>query len=133
VIVEGGIELVGGGDHDRGPFIDQLEERSEAIGRKELGERPLRALLGGVGKRRLGEQAVVGVDLGGRGELDPLGLPERALRERREPADRLDLVPEQLDPRRLILGRGKDVEDAAADRELTAVFDLLDSLLAAAG
>ena len=133
VVVEGGVELVGSGDDDRGPIVDQLEERPEAIGRQELGERPLRPLLGSVGERRLGEQPVVGIDLGGRGQLDPLGLAERALRERREVADRLDLVAEQLDPRRLILGRGEDVEDPAADRELAAVVDLLDPLVAAAG
>ena len=74
VVVERGVELVGSGDDDRGPRVDQLEERTEAIGGQELGERPLRPVLGGVGEGRLGEQPVIGIDLGGRGELDPLGL-----------------------------------------------------------
>ena len=68
--------------------------------------------------------------LGRRVELDPLRLAERALGEGREPADRLDLVAEQLEPRRAVLGRPEDVEDVAADRELAAVLDLLDPLVA---
>ena len=75
---------------------------------------------------------MVGVDLRRRVELDPVGLPERALREGGEEPDRLDLVAEELDPRRLVLGRAEDVEDAAADRELTAVGDLLAALVAGA-
>ena len=86
-----------------------------------------------VGERRLGEDPVVGVDLGGGVELDPLGLGERALGEGREVADRLDLVAEQLDPRGAVLGRAEDVEDPAADGELAAIGDLLDALVAAAG
>ena len=68
--------------------------------------------------------------LGRRVELDPLRLAERALGEGREPADRLDLVAEQLQPRGPVLGRAEDVEDAAADRELAAVLDLVDALVA---
>ena len=58
------------------------------------------------------------------------GLAERALGERREPAQRLDLDVEQLDADRALLGRGVDVEQAAADRELPAVLDLVDALVA---
>src|SRR5207244_441105 len=47
-----------------------------------------------------------------------------------EPADRLDLVAEQLDPRRPVLGRRENVEDAAADRELPALLDLVGPLVA---
>ena len=65
-----------------------------------------------------------------RGELDPLGLAQRALGEGREPADRLDLVAEQLQAGRPLLGRREDVEDAAADRELAALLDLVDALVA---
>ena len=102
VVVERGVELLRRRDDDRRPRVDQLEERAEAIGRQELGQRPLGPVLVGVGERLLGEDPVVGVDLGGRIELDPLDLRERALGEGREVADRLDLVAEQLDPRGLV-------------------------------
>ena len=132
MVVERGVELLRGGDDDRGPRVDQLQQRAEPIGGQELGQGPLRPVLVGVGERRLGEQPVIGVDLGRRVELDPVGLRERALGEGREEADRLDLVPEQLDPGRLVLGRAEDVEDAAPHRELPAIVDLLDPFVAAA-
>ena len=40
-----------------------------------------------------------------------------------EPADRLDLVAEELDPHRLVPVGGEDVEDAAAAGELAGQFD----------
>ena len=46
---------------------------------------------------------------------------ERALRERREGADGLDLVAEELDAERLAPRRREDVDDAAADGELAAL------------
>ena len=55
---------------------------------------------------------------------------ERALREGREGAHRLDLVAEELDAQRLAAGRREDVDDAAAHRELAAVVDALDALVA---
>ena len=55
---------------------------------------------------------------------------QRALRERREGADRLDLVAEELDAERLAAGRREDVDQAAAHRELAAVVDALDALVA---
>ena len=70
------------------------------------------------------------IELGGRGQLDPLGVAQRALGEGREPAHRLDLVAKQLDSHGAVLGRGKGVEDAAADGELAALLDLLDPLVA---
>ncbi len=54
---------------------------------------------------------------------------KRALRERREGAHRLDLVPEELDAERLPAGRREDVDDAAAHRELAAVVDTLDPVV----
>ena len=72
------------------------------------------------------------VELRRRRQLDPLGLAERALGEGREPAHRVDLVAEQLDPDGALLGRPEDVEDPAADRELAPLLDLLDSLVAGA-
>ena len=68
-------------------------------------------------------------ELGGRRELEALGVAQRALREGREPADRLDLVAEQLDPRGALLGRREDVEDPAADRELPALVHLVGALV----
>ena len=55
---------------------------------------------------------------------------ERALREGRERAHRLDLVAEELDAQRLAAGRREDVDDAAAHGELAAVVDALDTLVA---
>ena len=55
---------------------------------------------------------------------------ERALRERREGPHRLDLDVEELDAHRALGGRAEDVEQAAADRELAAVLDLRDALVA---
>ena len=55
---------------------------------------------------------------------------QRALGERRERADRLDLVAEELDAQRLAARRREDVEDAAADRELAALVGPLGPLVA---
>ena len=73
---------------------------------------------------------MLGRELGGRRDLDLVGVPERALRERREPAQRLDLDVEQVDAHGAVLGRRVDVEQPAADGELTAVVDLVDALVA---
>jgi hypothetical protein len=62
-------------------------------------------------------------------ELDPLRLAERALGEGGKPADRLDLVAEQLQPGRAVFGRPEDVEDVAANGELPAVLDLFGALV----
>jgi hypothetical protein len=43
----------------------------------------------------------------------------------REPAQRLDLVAEQVNPDRALLGGRVDVEQATADRELPPVLDLV--------
>ena len=48
----------------------------------------------------------------------------------REPAQRLDLDVEHVDADGALLGRRVDVEQAAADRELAAVLDLVDALVA---
>ena len=55
---------------------------------------------------------------------------ERALREGRERAHRLDLVAEELDAERLAAGRREDVDDAAPHRELAAIVHPLDALVA---
>ena len=131
VVAQGGLDLLGGGEHDGGVAGHEVERRAEVLERQQLGQvGELLALLGGLHRRQLGQLAVLGVELGGRRQLDPLGLAERALGEGREPAHRLDLVAEQLDPHRPLLGRREDVEDAAADGELAALLDLLDPLVA---
>ena len=68
--------------------------------------------------------------LGGRVDQRVVDGVQRALRERREGADRLDLVAEELDPERLAAGGREDVDDAAADGELAALLGLLDALVA---
>ena len=72
-----------------------------------------------------------GAELGRRRDLDALGLLERALRERGEVREPLDLDVEQLAAHRALLGGRVDVEDVAAQRELAAVLDLVDALVAA--
>ena len=78
----------------------------------------------------LGQLAVLLGELGRRRDLDHLGVAERALREGREPPQRLDLVAEQVDADGAVLGRREQVEEPAADRELAAVLDLVDALVA---
>src|SRR5579884_1779491 len=58
---------------------------------------------------------------------------ERALRERREGADGLDLVAEELGAQRLAAGGREDVDDAAADGELAALVRPLDAGVAGEG
>ncbi len=131
VVAQRRLDLLGGGEDDRGGRGDQVERGLEVLQRQQLGEvRRLAALLGRFQRRQLGQLAVLGVELGRRRQLDHPGLAKRALGEGREPAHRLDLVAEQLNPHRPLLGRRVDVEDAAADGELAALLDLLDPLVA---
>ena len=131
VVAQRRLDLLGGGEDDGGRVGDEVERRAEVVERQDLGEaRRLPSLLGRLHRRQLGELAVLDVELGRRRELDPLGVAERALGEGREPAHRLDLVAEELDPHRPLLGRREDVEDAAAQGELAALLDLLDALVA---
>ena len=83
--------------------------------------------LGRVRKGRLDE---VDAPLGGRVDHRALDLVQRALGERREGADRLDLVAEQLDAERLAAGRREHVDEPAADHELAALLDAVDALVA---
>ena len=53
-----------------------------------------------------------------------------ALRERREDADTLDLVTEELHPERLATRGREDVDDPAAHRELAALLRAVDALVA---
>ncbi len=81
------------------------------------------------------QQTVVGIErvepaLGRRIDDRVVDRVQRALRERRERAHLLDLVAEELDADRLAAGRREDVDQAAAHRELPAVVDALDALVA---
>ena len=114
--------LLGSEDHLR-VVGQQVEQVAEVVERQQLGD--VGALLRGVERGDLGQLAVLGRELGGGRDLDALGIAERALRERGEPAQRLDLVVEQVDADRALLGRGVDVEQPAADGELAAVIDLV--------
>ena len=80
-----------------------------------------------VGERRLGQ---VEPALGGGPDRRALDRVQRALREGREGADALDLVAEELDPQRLAAGGRVDVDDPAAERELAALLDAVDALVA---
>ena len=59
-----------------------------------------------------------------------VGRMQRPLGERREGADLLDLVSEELDAERLSTGRGEDVDDPAPHGELPALLDPVDPLVA---
>ena len=105
-----------------------VQERMEVVDREELGDVGPVVLV--LERRDLGELAMLLGELRRRLDLDDLGVAERALGERREPAQRLDLVAEQVDPHGPVLGGGEHVEQPAADRELTAVLYLVDPLVA---
>ena len=55
---------------------------------------------------------------------------QRALGEHRERAQRLDLVPEELDAHGLAAGRREDVDDPAAHGDLAALLDAFDPRVA---
>ena len=119
--------LLGGDDHLRA-LGDQLQQLAELVDREQLGD--VRPILVRVARRDLGQLAVLGRELGRGRDLDAVGLPQAALGERGEPAQRLDLDVEQVDADGALLGRRVDVEQAAADRELPALLDLVDALVA---
>ena len=127
VIAERRLDLLGRGDDHRRLGGNQLERRAKALQRQQLAEvRPLGVVLEG----QLRQLPVLGGELGGRRELHPLGVAEGALGEGREPADRLDLVAEQLHSRRPVLGGPEHVEDPAPNRELPPLLHLVDALVA---
>ena len=121
-------ELLLGGDQQLRVGTEQVEQRAEAIDRQQLGDvRAVRLLLERGDLRQL---AVLGRELGRGRDLDLVDVPERALRERREPPQRLDLDVEHVDPHRALLGRWEHVQQAPAQRELPALLDLLDAFVA---
>ena len=110
-----------------------LVDRPDEIGRPvegahEIGGRLERGLLALVGSEvDLHELAP---PLGGRIDRRLVDGAQRALRERRERTDLLDLVAEELDAKRFAAGGREDVHQAAADRELPAFLDALYALVA---
>ena len=124
-------DLLLGREHRDGGVGHEVQEGPEVADRQELRDvRPaLRALHG----RQLRELARRCVELGGRGDLDGLGITQGPLREGREPAQRLDLVTEEVDPHGPILGCREQVDEAAADGELPAVLHLVDPFVAGGG
>ncbi len=75
---------------------------------------------------------MLGRELRRRGDLDLGDVAERALRERREPAQRFDLDVEHVHPHGPLLGSGEHVEQSSAQRELPALLHLVDALVARA-
>ena len=125
VVAQRRLDLLLGGDEDVG-VGGEVQERAEAVDGEQLGDVGALVLQRG----DLGDLAMLGGELGRRGDLHRVGVPQRPLREGREPAQRLDLDVEQVDADRAVLRGRVDVEDAAAHRELTAVLDLVDALVA---
>ena len=130
MIAQRGLDLLGRDERDHGLAGDQIERCLEVLKRQQVGEvRERLFILGSFHRRQLGQFAVLGVKLGCRRQLDPIGIAERALGEGRKPPHRLHLIAEQLNPNRPLLGRRKDVQDAAANGELPALYHLLDPLI----
>ena len=128
MVAQGGLDvLVGGHDHLRA-LRHEVEQLAEVADRQQLGD--VGALVGVLERGDLRELAVLGRELGGGRDLDDVRVAERALREGREPAQRLDLVVEEVDADGALLRGGVDVEQAATDRELAALLDLVDALVA---
>jgi hypothetical protein len=71
--------------------------------------------------------------LGSRVDDCVLDVVQRALRERREGTQRLDLVAEKLDAQRVAAGRREHVDEPPADRELASLLDTVDPLVPGKG
>ena len=126
MVSERRLDVLLGGDDQLRALGQQLQQLAEVLDGQQLGD--VGPVL--VGGRDLGQLAVLGRELGGGRDLDELGLPQAALGEGGEPAQRLDLDVEEVDADGALLGGGVDVEQAAADRELPAVLDLVDAVVA---
>ena len=147
-VVRPGANPLGVADDDVGAFRHQVDqqlhvvdqdgrERLHPLDRVALGE-----LLEQLGQLRvlLGQYAGAGAHLVGQQQLAArrspqavLGDLQRPLVGDREVPDLLDVVAEEVDPQRVLLGRREDVDDAAADRELTAPLDQVDPAVRRAG
>ena len=128
VVAQRRLDVLLGGQDQRRLRGQQLEQVAEVVDGQQLGDVGPRVRL--LERRDLGQLAVLGGELRRGRDLDAVGIAERPLREGREPAQGLDLVVEQVDADRALLRRRIDVQQAAADRELPAVLDLVDALVA---
>ena len=145
VVREHRLEILLGRDHELGLRADEIQQRTEALNRQQLGD------VGAFGVRAVARRRGTGERARGHlfgGELRELAVlerrarpparsrprpsPQRALRERREPAQRLDLDIEHVDPHRPLLSRRKHVKQAAPQRELSPLLNLIDALVAGA-
>jgi hypothetical protein len=123
VVAQRGRDVLLGGDQHLRVVGREVEEGVEAVDREDLGDVGALAVL--AGRADLRELAVLGGELRGGRDLHPVDLAERALGERRELPERLDLDVEQVDAHGAVRGGREDVEDLAADGELAAVLDLV--------
>ena len=89
-----------------------------------LGPRMLPGQLGGPRPHLVGQQQLAAGD---RDQGLDADLGNRPLVGDREHPHLGDLVTPELHPHRMLGGRGEDVEDAAADRELAAPTDHVDA------
>ena len=102
------------GDHHVGVVGEEVEQLAEAVDRQQLGD--VGTAVGVLERGDLGQLAVLFGELGRRRDLNPL-LPQRAPGELQN--QRSDLIDvEELDADRALLGRGVDVQQPAAGREL---------------
>ena len=106
----------------RRPAATRGRARGRRAGRGRAGTRRRR--------RRRARLDEVLAALGGRDRSPLVDRVERALRERRERPDLLDLVAEELDAERLAAGAREDVDEPAADGDLPALVDALGALVA---
>ena len=74
-------DLVAGGEHDRGRLGDRVERRDEAVDRHQRPHVDRLLSLALLRHRDLRPLAMLEGELRRGGELEPLRLPERALRE----------------------------------------------------
>src|SRR5207237_8488011 len=111
-------DVVGLPDQAGGPLDDRHQRPTAPIRLEHL-------LV--VAQRHVGE---VTTALGRRLDDRGVDFAQCTLRERREGADAFDLVAEELDAERLASGGREDVDDPATHRELPALLDTLDPLVA---
>jgi hypothetical protein len=128
VVAQRRLGVLFGREHELGLGGQEVEQLAEAVDGQQLGD--VGTLVGALVRGHLRQLAMLRGELRRRRDLGDVGLAERALRERREPAQRLDLVVEEVDADRALLRRRVEVEQAAADGELPAVLDLVDALVA---
>ncbi len=137
VIAQHRCELLLGGHHDLCLGADQIKQRAESLDGQQVGDvRPAGRVLtvtgpeGATRRRDLGQLAVLGGELGCRRDLHLLHVPQRALSERREPAQRFDLDVEHVNSHGALLRCREHVQEPSPHRELPPLLDLVCTLIA---